>query len=125
MDNKSVLINSTAPDSTLKKKSNSVTFHIVREVVAQKEWLITCMKTKENPAMKLPQAKLRSVFGGKVQSLKLNDINLVIQVKNPGNTKSDLAQTPMKDQDINERHATASIQQKIILLKFKEDKPKL
>ena len=49
MDNKSVLINSTAPESSLKKKSNSTACHFVREGVARKEWLITYINSKENP----------------------------------------------------------------------------
>ncbi len=37
-DNQSVLWNTSAPDSTLKKKSSSVAYHFVREGVAKDEW---------------------------------------------------------------------------------------
>ena len=38
-DNKSVLYNTTLPDSTLKKKSNSIAYHLVREGAATGEWI--------------------------------------------------------------------------------------
>ena len=37
-DNQSVLCNTSRPDSTLKKKSQSIAFHFVREGVARDEW---------------------------------------------------------------------------------------
>ena len=37
-DNQSVLANTTIPDSTLKKKSQSVAYHFVSEEVARDEW---------------------------------------------------------------------------------------
>ena len=37
-DNQSVLYNTTLPESTLKKKSNSIAYHAVREGVATEEW---------------------------------------------------------------------------------------
>ena len=37
--NKSVLYNTTLPESTLKKKSNSIAYHAVREGVATGEWI--------------------------------------------------------------------------------------
>ena len=37
-DNQSVLANTTIPDSMLKKKSQSITYHFVREGAAQDEW---------------------------------------------------------------------------------------
>ena len=40
-DNKSVVLNSTIPQSTLKKKHNSVAYHKVRECVAQGSARIT------------------------------------------------------------------------------------
>ena len=49
-DNKSVLVNSTVPHSQLKKKSNSVAFHHVREVSALDEWRATCINTHDNIA---------------------------------------------------------------------------
>ena len=38
-NNKSVLYNTTLPESTLKKKSNSIAYHDVREGIATGEWL--------------------------------------------------------------------------------------
>ena len=38
-DNNSVLHNTTLPESTLKKKSKSIDYHVVKEVVATGEWL--------------------------------------------------------------------------------------
>ena len=49
-DNQSVLCNSAKPDSTLKKKSNSIAYHFVREGVAKDEWRTAYVKTNENPA---------------------------------------------------------------------------
>ena len=39
-DNKSVLVNSSIPTSVLKKKSNSIAFHFVREGCAADEWRV-------------------------------------------------------------------------------------
>ena len=47
-DNKSVLCNTTAPDSQLKKKSNSVAYHHCREGVALDEWRTCYLNTDEN-----------------------------------------------------------------------------
>ena len=49
-DNQSVLANVTNPDSVLKKKSNSIAYHYVREGVARKEWCMSYINTKNNPA---------------------------------------------------------------------------
>ena len=49
-DNMSVVHNSQKPDSTLKKKSQELCFHAVRESVAMGESITTHMSTKENPA---------------------------------------------------------------------------
>jgi len=49
-DNQSVLWNTTIPDSTLKKKSNSIAYHFVREGCARDEWQTTYVNTHENPA---------------------------------------------------------------------------
>ena len=37
-DNKSILFNTTNPGSTLKKRSNAIAYHFVREGVARDEW---------------------------------------------------------------------------------------
>ena len=47
-DNKSVLCNTTMPDSTLKKKHHSVAYHFVREGCARDEWRTTYMDIKDN-----------------------------------------------------------------------------
>ena len=49
-DNKSVLANSSVPDSTLKKKSNSIAYHFVREGCAKDEWRTAYIHTSENPS---------------------------------------------------------------------------
>jgi len=55
-DNKSVLVNSSMPDSVLKKKSNSIAYNFVREGVAMKEWILSYVNTKENLADFLTKA---------------------------------------------------------------------
>ena len=45
-----VLCNTTVPDSTLKKKSNSITYHFVREGVTQYKWKKSYIKTDANPS---------------------------------------------------------------------------
>lgn len=49
-DNQSVLANTTIPDSTLKKKSQSIAYHFVREGVARSEWRTTYINTHDNEA---------------------------------------------------------------------------
>ena len=49
-DNQSVLWNTTIPDSTLKKKSNSIAYHFVREGAARDEWRTAYVKTDQNPS---------------------------------------------------------------------------
>ena len=44
-DNMSVFYNTSRPESTLKKKSNSICYHAVREAVASGEYLTTHCKT--------------------------------------------------------------------------------
>ena len=52
-DNQSVLANTSIPDSTLKKKSQSIAYHFVREGVAKDEWRTVYVNTHENPADQL------------------------------------------------------------------------
>ena len=47
-DNKSVLCNASIPDSTLKKKSQSIAYHSVREGSARDEWRVTYINTHDN-----------------------------------------------------------------------------
>ena len=49
-DNKSVLCNTSIPDSTLKKKSQSIAYHFVREGAARGEWRTAYINTHLNPA---------------------------------------------------------------------------
>ena len=65
-DNQSVLANTTIPDSTLKKKSQSIAYHFVREGVARDEWRTTYVSTHENEAdlltKQLPSEEKRKGF---------------------------------------------------------------
>ena len=65
-DNQSVLANTTIPDSTLKKKSQSIAYHLVRKGAARNEWSNTYVNTHLNPAdilMKtLPSGEKRTNF---------------------------------------------------------------
>ena len=65
-DNQSVLANTTIPDSTLKKKSQSIAYHFVREGVAKDEWRTTYINTNDNPAdlltKPLPTGEKRTQF---------------------------------------------------------------
>ena len=47
-DNMSVIHNTQKPDSTLKKKSNSICYHAIRESVAMKESLTAHVRSNEN-----------------------------------------------------------------------------
>ena len=49
-DNKSVLYNSTLPESTHKKKSNSIAYHFVRDGTARDEWRLAYVSTHANPS---------------------------------------------------------------------------
>ena len=47
-DNQSVLANTTIPESTLKKKSQSIAYHFVREGSARDEWRTSYVNTHLN-----------------------------------------------------------------------------
>ena len=47
-DNMSVIYNTSRPESTLKKKSKSICYHVVREAVASGKCLTTHCKTGDN-----------------------------------------------------------------------------
>ena len=47
-DNQSVLANTTIPDSTLKKKSQSIAYHFVHEGLAWDEWCMSYVNTHDN-----------------------------------------------------------------------------
>ena len=65
-DNQSVLANTTIPDSTLKKKSQSIAYHFVREGSARDEWRTTYVNTHDNEAdlltKQLPSGEKRRSF---------------------------------------------------------------
>ena len=65
-DNQSVLANTTIPDSTLKKKSQSIAYHFVREGVARDEWRTSYVNTHDNEAdlltKQLPHVEKRKGF---------------------------------------------------------------
>ena len=60
-DNQSVLANTTAPSSTLKKKSNAIKYHFVREGSARNEWQTTYINTNEN----IPDLLMKPLSGPK------------------------------------------------------------
>ena len=65
-DNQSVLANTTIPDSTLKKKSQSIAYHMIREGAARDEWRTTYVNTNDNEAdlltKQLPSGNKRRGF---------------------------------------------------------------
>ena len=60
-DNKSAITNSKRPESTLKKKSNSICYHAIRESVAMGESLLTHVGTRDN----LADLLTKPIFGSK------------------------------------------------------------
>ena len=68
-DNKAVLVNSAMPNSVLKKKSNSIAYHFVREGTASDEWSTTYVQSENNIADMLTKplgAKKRRRFLGMI-----------------------------------------------------------
>ena len=69
-DNMSVIYNTSRPESTLKKKANSVCYHYIREAVAADECRTGHISTHENPAdpltKPLPNSAKRDKLVGKV-----------------------------------------------------------
>ena len=69
-DNMSVIHNTQRPESTLRKKSNSICYHAVRELVAMGESLTGHIPTEENcadlAAKIIPGGKYRDHFVGKL-----------------------------------------------------------
>ena len=65
-NSQSVLANTTIPDSTLKKKSQSIAYHMVREGVARDEWRTCYVNTHDNEAdlltKPLPSGEKRKGF---------------------------------------------------------------
>jgi hypothetical protein len=69
-DNQSVLANMSIPDSTLKKKSQSIAYHLIREGSARDEWRTTYVNTHDNESdlltKVLPSGEKRRGFVRKV-----------------------------------------------------------
>jgi hypothetical protein len=67
-DNKSQITNSTKPESTLKKKCNSICYHAIQESVAMGESRITHISTHDNLSDLITKvthsAKRRKLVGG-------------------------------------------------------------
>ncbi len=67
-NNKSAITNSTMPELTLKKKSNSICYHAIQESVAMGESLLTHVGTHDNLADLLTKptfgSKRRRLVGG-------------------------------------------------------------
>ena len=65
-DNQSGLADMIVPDSTLKKKSQSIAYHFVREGVARDEWRTAHVNIHENSAdlltKPLPAGEKRKTF---------------------------------------------------------------
>ena len=65
-DNKLVLFNTSIPDSTLKKKSQSIAYHFTREGGSRDEWRTIYVSTHENEAnlltKHLPSCEKRKGF---------------------------------------------------------------
>jgi hypothetical protein len=72
-DNKSQVTNSSTPESTLKKKCNSICYHAIRELVAMGETLLTHIKTGENladfPTKTASGAERRKLASGVVHDI--------------------------------------------------------
>jgi len=72
-DNQSVLTNSSIPESTLKKKSNSVEYYFVRHGLVLDKWQFTYGKSAENPAHIMASPRVgEEDMKGKVQMMLYN-----------------------------------------------------
>jgi hypothetical protein len=69
-DNQSVLASCGIPDSILKKKSQSIACHVVREGAVRDEWRTSYVNTNDNEAglltKLLPSGEKRKSFVGKL-----------------------------------------------------------
>ena len=63
-DNQSVLVSSSKPHSSLKKKFSSIAFHFVREGAAKDKWRVAYLSTNYNPA----DMETKSLDGGEKRS---------------------------------------------------------
>ena len=64
-DNMSAIHNTQHPESTLKKKNNSICYHALREAVAMSEYLTTHIPTKDN----LSDMMTKFLYGSKNRGL--------------------------------------------------------
>ncbi len=78
-DNKSQVTNSSRPESTLKKKCDSICYHAIPELVAMGETLLMHIRTRDNLADFLTKttsgAKRRKLVRGVVHNI-YNDFQL-------------------------------------------------
>ena len=61
----SVIHNTQCPESTSKKKNNSICYHALREAVAMGEWLTTHIPTKDN----LSDMTTKVLYGSKKRGI--------------------------------------------------------
>eukprot|EP00957_Ditylum_brightwellii_P175883 13392935-Ditylum_brightwellii.AAC.1 len=80
-NNQSVLANTSVPDSTLKKKSQSTAYHLVREGAARDEWHTAYVNTRLNEADLLTKLLL---FGAKHKGFVIDLLHHIYR----GGTKS-------------------------------------
>ena len=73
-DNMSTIHNTQCPDSTLKKKSNSICYHPIQEAVAMQEILTRHVKTGKNPADLLTKVVLGGIKRQNLIQMYLYDI---------------------------------------------------
>ena len=73
-DNMSVLYNTSIPESTLKKKSNSIAYHFVREGAARKEWKTGYVNTNDNPSDILTKSVSNQLKRRKLVGMLMYDI---------------------------------------------------
>lgn len=80
-DNKSVLVNSSVPHSQLKKKSNYVASHHVRESSALDEWRTAYINTHGNVADLMIKNSLSGEKRTKFFKILLHYLNLTVEVE--------------------------------------------
>mmetsp|Transcript_1856 Transcript_1856/g.3809 ORF Transcript_1856/g.3809 Transcript_1856/m.3809 type:complete len:104 (-) Transcript_1856:333-644(-) len=75
-DNFSVINNTSIPESTLQKKSNSITYHFVCEGCAKDKWCICYVDTHSN----LADLTTKMLAGGKNQTNPVRKVLWYIQL---------------------------------------------
>ena len=73
-DNMPTIHNMQCPDSTLKKKSNSICYHAIREAVVMQEILTGHVRTDKNPADLLTKVVLGGIKRQNLIQMYLYDI---------------------------------------------------